>query len=675
MDDLRTALPAADYLVAAGIAFFIAVGVLVMLRRSAPDRGLPGRGQLRVQIGAVLALLTLGALPVHYWGTLRQDEVETFLRRVAPLLAGELTILGHANIDDTTPSDDPRYRDIQQALLRWVAILPNVSDIYTIRYRDEAWWFVADAPTDYDADGVIEIPREAASAPGDAAEWPDIDQAMQRALAGEVGFVRQVAEDKWGEWVGAWAPIRDRAGRIEAVLGVDFHAAGWHAEARAGRRQATAVVLALTFTLVAGIVAVNLRRRDAHHRRQAEARRAELENKLHDVLESMPFAFIEWHENGTCRSLNGAAERLFGYPRARAIGSRLFDLLAPDPDAALEPAGGSFISRLTSLPEDRVCLTAEQVPIHCLWRSVPMTDHLGRPDGGFTLIEDVTDRRRLDALVQRNDRLRALGQLAGGVAHDINNALSPTLLSLDLLRTTPGVDAQLIELMERGINRCVSLVNRLVTFARGNEIVRQPVATRALLTELRSMMAASFPKDITLHVASGAALPDVVGDPTQLHQVLLNLCVNARDAMPTGGTLRVEVDPIQISAAEAAHFPDASPGRFLAFSVSDTGCGMTPDVIDRMFEPFFTTKTKTGGTGLGLATVIGIMRNHGGFMQVQSTPGRGSTLTAYFPCASDDASEAAASETSTETSVEASVETSAKTPADSTSADPTSRPN
>ncbi len=255
---------------------------------------------------------------------------------------------------------------------------------------------------------------------------------------------------------------------------------------------------------------------------------------------------------------------------------------------------------------------------------------------GFGL--DITERKRLEeeraALEKqqrRRQRLESLGTLAGGVAHDLNNALAPILLSVEMLRVSYPNETKMLDILHASAQRAAGMVRQLLTFAKGAEGARVAVQVAHLLKEMRGILQGTFPKNIQVEVRLDRNLPTVQGDPTQLHQVLLNLCLNARDAMPHGGTLTLEAQRHEVDALYAASMPDAKPGRYVALRVKDSGIGMPPEILERIFDPFFTTKGPDKGTGLGLATVHGIVKGYGGFVRVYSQPGRGSTFEVYLP--------------------------------------------
>jgi signal transduction histidine kinase len=254
------------------------------------------------------------------------------------------------------------------------------------------------------------------------------------------------------------------------------------------------------------------------------------------------------------------------------------------------------------------------------------------PIGVCVLSVDITERVAMTRLASRSQRLESLGTLASGVAHDLNNALAPLVLSVGMLRDEARLDAEFLSTMEEGAQRAVRLVRQLTTFAKGADGQRLPVRPAELVAEMERLVRSTFPRNITLRTRADEQLPMVMGDATQLHQVLLNLCVNARDAMPHGGTLTIEADVMQVDPTYAASVLDGRPGAFVTFAVRDTGTGISGDVIDRIFDPFFTTKGEKG-TGLGLSTSLGIIRGHAGFVHVYSEPSLGTTFRVFIPVA------------------------------------------
>jgi PAS domain S-box-containing protein len=268
----------------------------------------------------------------------------------------------------------------------------------------------------------------------------------------------------------------------------------------------------------------------------------------------------------------------------------------------------------------------------------PMRDDGGKITHFVTVKEDITELRELEDHLRRSQRMEAVGTLASGIAHDLNNILSPMLLLPELLKETVQgeKEVELLDLIAQGAQRASDVVKQLLTFIRGSGGERVPLHLRHLLNEFQALLAETFPREIVLHFDVSPNLLPVLGETTQLHQVLLNLCMNSRDAMPGGGTITLHAANTVVDAELARVSPLAKPGPHVLISVTDTGHGMTPNVMERVFDPFFTTKGIGAGTGLGLSTALGIVRSHGGFMTVSSKPDEGATFRIYLPGAHSD---------------------------------------
>ncbi len=258
------------------------------------------------------------------------------------------------------------------------------------------------------------------------------------------------------------------------------------------------------------------------------------------------------------------------------------------------------------------------------------------PDGVCILSIDVTARVEAQRLAQRQQRLESLGTLAGGVAHDLNNALAPILMSIGLLRDLGGADEDLLTSVEDSTTRAARLVRQLLTFSKGSDGPRVPIWPQAVIRDVERFISQAFPKSITARYSLAADLPPVLGDPTQLGQVILNLCINARDAMPEGGTLWIDTARTHVDEAYAAAVMHGAVGDYVTITVRDSGSGIPPDVLEHIFEPFFTTKGPEHGTGLGLSTSLGIVRSHGGFVHVYTQPGQGTSFKVFLPVAASD---------------------------------------
>jgi nitrogen-specific signal transduction histidine kinase/ActR/RegA family two-component response regulator len=255
-------------------------------------------------------------------------------------------------------------------------------------------------------------------------------------------------------------------------------------------------------------------------------------------------------------------------------------------------------------------------------------------DSDDSAVNAATKKLRDDRFL-RAQRLESIGMLASGIAHDLNNVLAPIILAAPLLReraTNPD-DLRVIMSLEKSAERGVDLVRQILSFAQGVGGLHQSIEVKHLLDETMSVVRESFPKEISLNAHVQDSLWPIMGDPTQVHQVLLNLCVNARDAMRSGGVLTLIAENCLLNSSEAKRIEGASPGSWVVLHVEDTGTGIPADVLEHIWEPFFTTKGAEGGTGLGLSTVRGIVENHKGFITLNTQRGVGTTFRVYLPAA------------------------------------------
>jgi nitrogen-specific signal transduction histidine kinase/CheY-like chemotaxis protein len=257
----------------------------------------------------------------------------------------------------------------------------------------------------------------------------------------------------------------------------------------------------------------------------------------------------------------------------------------------------------------------------------------GIPVSILVINTDITEKKNLERQFLRAQRMESIGTLAAGIAHDLNNVLAPITMSIAMLRNKLADPAGLkwLDTIDASAVRAAGIVRQVLGFGRGVEGDRVVFQPGHVIIEVLKITTGTFPKSIDIRMNLPKDLWTIVADPTQMHQVLLNLCLNARDAMPSGGILTISAENVMLDEHYAKLNIDAKPGRYISFSVSDTGTGISPKAMDRIFDPFFTTKPPGKGTGLGLSTALAIIRSHGGFINVYTETERGTTFRVYLP--------------------------------------------
>jgi two-component system, cell cycle sensor histidine kinase and response regulator CckA len=331
---------------------------------------------------------------------------------------------------------------------------------------------------------------------------------------------------------------------------------------------------------------------------------------------------------------NRSAERIYGWSAAEVVGRNIVDMSYGDNRSQFEKAKeglyekGEWSGELCHRTKD-----GRGRIVDSSWTLV--RDEDGHPQSIFVINTDITEKKKLEAQYLHAQRLESIGTLASGIAHDLNNVLSPILMAIQLLniRLTDEDSQRLLSVLQENTERGAEMIKQVLSFARGTQGERLTLQLKHLIREMVKTLRSTFPKSIEIKVSLPEDLPPISGDATQLHQVLMNLCVNARDAMPYGGKLTIGTEKIDIDETYASMNIEAKPGSYVLITVRDTGVGIPAEIIDKIFDPFFTTKETGKGTGLGLSTVIGIVKNHGGFVNVYSDVGKETCFKIYLPVA------------------------------------------
>lgn len=329
---------------------------------------------------------------------------------------------------------------------------------------------------------------------------------------------------------------------------------------------------------------------------------------------------------------NKGAEKIYGWSSEEVLGKDAGELLFKDRSAQFEAARVAIIQDGEWNGEmHQVRRDGREIIVESRWTLV--RDESGQPKSILIINTDVTEKKRMESQFLRAQRMESIGTLAGGIAHDLNNVLSPILMAIDMLqlRVTDENSKKWFEVMRSNAERGGSMVRQVLSFARGVEGERVALQPKHLIKEIVKILRETLPKSIEINFQIPNDLWIISADATQIHQVLMNLCVNARDAMPEGGSIAIKAENVFVDENYARMHIEAKPGRFVVITVSDTGPGMTMEVQSRIFEPFFTTKEMTKGTGLGLSTALTIVKSHGGFINVYSELHKGSQFSVYLP--------------------------------------------
>ena len=397
---------------------------------------------------------------------------------------------------------------------------------------------------------------------------------------------------------------------------------------RAERNQLTAWVATVFIALVSAAAIVMLGRQQRASKRLLE--QASLLDKAQDaiIVSGLDRKVTYW---------NKSAERLYGWTREEALGRVITELCyasggADEANTAYDAvmSTGEWTGELRPVNKSGRAVIVES-------RFTLVRDRQGQPHRVLSINTDVSERRQLEQQFYRAQRLESIGFLAGGIAHDLNNVLTPIMIGVELLKdgvTHPG-DREVLATIGASASRGAEMVRQVLSYARGLDGRRVEIKPAELVAEVERIARDTLPKTIDIRTNVEPGLPPLLGDPTQFHQVLLNLCVNARDAMPAGGQLTMGAALVMVDGRDRSAGVDLPPGAYVKIEVVDTGTGIAADIVDKIFDPFFTTKEPGKGTGLGLSTSLSIVKSHGGQVRVVSEPGRGARFAIYLPASAD----------------------------------------
>ncbi|MDO8545487.1 MAG: response regulator [Opitutaceae bacterium] len=394
------------------------------------------------------------------------------------------------------------------------------------------------------------------------------------------------------------------------------------------------------------VIPRTLRERDERERREhAEAHLRDTEERFRSMFLTMVEGVLLLDGDGRIISANASTERILGRSVTELLGRSFaaeWNAIREDLSPYSVNESPPEVARRTGKLQPGAVMGIYQPRGALVWATVhaqPLRrSEKKRHPGLVVTLHDITEKKSLEEQLFRAQRLESLGLLAAGIAHDLNNVLAPVLMGVPLLRERQrdARDQVLLNTLEKSAVRGADLVRQILTIARGDAERRGPVQCKHLLRELVMLLEATLPKTIRIECDQSPDPWPAIGSPTRLHQVLLNLCVNARDAMASdGGTLRIVLRNHRVDLRSALALQTIPPGPYLEIEVSDTGRGIPPEILGRIWDPFFTTKSKEKGTGLGLSTVRGIVENHHGHVDVRSELGSGTTFRILLPATAE----------------------------------------
>lgn len=441
-----------------------------------------------------------------------------------------------------------------------------------------------------------------------------------------------------------WSAIRfERYGSTSASFVSAVFATWWTVHGRgpfASAGMHESIALLWTFMMATALPALLLAV-SVYERRRAEEEAQRAYAQMRAIINNTPAVAIQGYDvDGRVLFWNKASEQLYGFKEEEVLGRRLGEFLLSEEDARHFEQMVQRVAR-TRQPEplhEWETRTADGTPRYILSSLFPIQLDYGQVQI-VCMDVDITERKRLEAEVLRAQRLDSIGRLAGGIAHDFNNFLTAIMSYAEIALTRLPEAHPAVEDLRRLLdiaNRAADLVNRLLAFARRQTLAPQMVNLNRLIDDLVPILSRLLGQQVQLQVIEDPLLKTIRADPSQLEQVLVNLAINARDAMPGGGTLTIQTAHVTLDEDDVQSHPDLAPGEYVMLAVSDTGTGIEPDHLEHIFEPFYTTKAEQG-TGLGLAVVYGIIKQSGGHVTVESQVGKGTTFRIYLPVASEDA--------------------------------------
>ncbi len=373
--------------------------------------------------------------------------------------------------------------------------------------------------------------------------------------------------------------------------------------------------------------------------KKAEESRKKSEQKYRELVQYANSIILRWGPDGKIKFLNDFALQFFGYSKSEIIGKNAVGTIVPEK----ESTGRDLIFMVKDIAEnpekyesnenENICSNGKRVWIS--WTNKPIKDKNGRLVEVLSVGNDISERKRMEEILQQSQKIEAIGTLAGGIAHDFNNILGGIIGYTELAQDDTAQNSPVQEYLDgilKSSTRAKDLTRQILAFSRKSQEERKPILISAIVEEVVKLLRSTIPTTIEIRQNIHDAVTMVNADPTQMHQIVMNLCTNAAHAMhEQGGLLEIHLSPVALTDRDAVRYHDLTPGPYVELKISDTGTGIDSSILPRIFEPFFTTKEKEKGTGMGLAVVHGIVKDHGGDLIVESQPGKGTAFTILLP--------------------------------------------
>jgi PAS domain S-box-containing protein len=579
-------------------------------------------------------ILSGGAYAARQAGLRELGHVKQLTEDFARLYGSEMEEGGHWKLANDVAANDPLYLSLIEKEKTWETLNPDVADIYTLRKRpDGTNIFIVDSETDYDHNGKYEGDREQRTAVGEV--YDKFDQGLEDALGGQANFDLVPITDRWGTWISAYVPLRTPSGKLDGVLGVDFDANKFTANiVNAQLRVLWMVAAALLILLGSSILNTILRAQIAERKKTEESLRL-LGTAVEQSNESILITGAELDLPGPkIIFVNPAFTKMTGYATDEVIGKTPRILQGPKTDKTVLQHLRERLTRGEAFHGETINYRKDKSEFYIEWQIAPIRNSKGVITHFVSIQRDITERKRLEQQLIQSQKLETVGRLAGGVAHEFNNIVTAIIGHADMMLIDIPEDAPLAtnaKVIRQAAQRCAGLTRQLLAYGRRQFLRPQNVNLNEVIASMDVIIRHLLGREINVCIVPAKDLFTVFADVGQMEEVITNVILNAKDAMPKGGKLTLETGNITFDEESANRYPELKPGHYATLAITDTGVGMSPEIKARIFEPFFTTKDIGKGTGLGLATAYGIIKQSGGHIIVYSELGKGTTFRIYLP--------------------------------------------